>query len=75
MSGDELHELELNVRAELSDARSGAAAVETAALPVEQWQFDPEDAAREEAGLRSLLGAVQALEQGRERSGRITPDR
>ena len=67
MRGDELRELELNVRAELSDAESGAAAVETAAVPVTEWLFDPEDAAREEAGLRSLLGAVQALERGRER--------
>jgi hypothetical protein len=65
MSRDELHELERTVRAELSDAESGASAVETAAVPVEEWLFDPEDAAREAAGLRSLLGAVQALERRR----------
>ena len=59
---DRLHDLELNVRAELAQAESGLAAEEVAAVPVDRWMFDPEDAARQDAGLRSLLGAVQALE-------------
>lgn len=59
-----LHELELNVRAELTEARTSQAEQEAAAVPVEEWLFDPADAQREEVGLRNLLGAVQALEDG-----------
>jgi hypothetical protein len=55
-----LHELETTVKAELAEAEAGQP--ETA--PIDQWIFDPADAAREEAGLRSLLGAVEALEGG-----------
>jgi len=32
--------------------------------PVTEWLFDPADAQREQVGLRSLLGAVEALEDG-----------
>jgi hypothetical protein len=39
---------------------------EAAELPVTEWLFDPEDAERDRAGLRGLLGAVQALEDDAE---------
>jgi hypothetical protein len=55
-----LHELEGEVRAELSAAETS----QPVDLPTEEWLFDPADAQREEAGLRSLLGAVEALEGG-----------
>ena len=59
-----LHELELNVRAELAEAETSQAEREAGAVPVDEWLFDPADAQREEVGLRSLLGAVEALEDG-----------
>jgi hypothetical protein len=52
-----LPELELNVRTELTRAETGQP-------DEEQWP-DP-DAERYETALRSLLGAVEALEQGEE---------
>ncbi|WP_173080737.1 hypothetical protein [Phytohabitans rumicis] len=51
-----LHELELNVKAELAMAESSQPEDEA------EWLFDPADAEREEVGLRSLLGAVESLE-------------
>lgn len=59
-----LHRLELNVRAELTRARTGPAEEEALGVPIGEWMFDPADAQREEAGLRNLLGAVEALEDG-----------
>jgi hypothetical protein len=59
-----LHELELNVRAELIVAETSQPAEEVVDVPIEEWLFDPADAQREEVGLRSLLGAVDALEDG-----------
>jgi hypothetical protein len=53
-----LERLELNVRTELTEAQSSDAP----ARPRDEWMFDPADAEREEPGLRSLLGAVEALE-------------
>lgn len=54
-----LDRLELNVRTELTNAENSDAV----ARPMDEWMFDPADAEREEAGLRSLLGAVEALEE------------
>ncbi|MGW3810842.1 hypothetical protein [Micromonospora sp. NPDC005113] len=58
---DSLHELESVVEAELAMAESSHPA-EAADLPVTEWLFDPADAQRDEVELRSLLGAVEALE-------------
>ena len=57
-----LHELELTVRTELTLAETGQPYEEAIAVPIEEWLSDPADDERYEAGLRSLLGAVEALE-------------
>jgi hypothetical protein len=59
-----LHELELNVRTELTLAETSQPEEEAAGVPIEQWLSDPADDQRYEAALRSLLGAVEALEDG-----------
>jgi hypothetical protein len=59
-----LHELELTVRTELTLAETGQPYEEAIAVPIEEWLSDPADDLRYEAGLRSLLGAVEALEDG-----------
>jgi hypothetical protein len=58
-----LHELELHVRTELTQAEISQPE-DAAGIPIEQWLSDPADAQRYEATLRSLLGAVEALEGG-----------
>jgi hypothetical protein len=58
-----LHELELTVRTELTQAETSQPE-EAAGVPIDEWLFDPADAQREEVGLRSLLGAVESLEDG-----------
>ena len=63
---DFLHELELNVRAELTLAETGQPYEEAAGVPIDEWLSDPADDARYEITLRSLLGAVQALEDSPE---------
>jgi hypothetical protein len=55
-----LHELELNVRSELTLAETSQPDEET--VSIDELLFDPTDVQREEAGLRSLLGAVEAME-------------
>jgi hypothetical protein len=64
MSGDNafLHELELNVRAELTLAGGGRPPGEAVAAPTEEWLFEEEDAERYQIGLRGLLGAIEGLE-------------
>ena len=57
-----LHELELNVRTELTIAETSQPEEEATGVPIEEWLSDPADAQRYEATLRSLLGAVEALE-------------
>jgi hypothetical protein len=54
-------QLEAEVGAELSLAESSRAE-EAIGLPVSEWLFDPADTEHYEVGLRSLLGAVEALE-------------
>jgi hypothetical protein len=70
-----LHELELNVRAELTEAETSLSADEAVSVPIDEWLFDPADAQREEAGLRSLLGAVEALEDGSGPDALPSPER
>jgi hypothetical protein len=59
-----LHELELNVSAELTQAETGQPEDEAVDVPIDEWLLDPADAQRYEVGLRNLLGAVDALEDG-----------
>jgi hypothetical protein len=65
--GDFLHELEVEVEAELRAVESSRQD-EVIGLPVAEWLFDPMDAQQEEVGLRSLLGAVEAMEDDHPRS-------
>ncbi|WBB67696.1 hypothetical protein [Micromonospora sp. WMMD812] len=58
---ESMHALVSFVEAELAMAESSHPA-EAADVPVTEWLFDPADAQRDEVGLRSLLGAVEALE-------------
>jgi hypothetical protein len=59
-----LRELERNVEAELTQVETSQPERELADTPIDEWLFDPADAQREEVGLRSLLGAVEAMEHG-----------
>ena len=60
-----LHALELNVRTELILAEgTSQPGEEAAAVPIEEWLSDPADDERYEASLRSLLGAVEAMQEG-----------
>ena len=59
--GDALRELEVEVKAELNLAESSRPE-EIIEVSSSEWLFDPMDVQREEAGLRSLLGAVEAME-------------
>jgi hypothetical protein len=59
-----LRELELDVRAELTLAETGQPEEEAAGLPIDEWLSDPVEDQRYEVNLRSLLGAVEALEDG-----------
>jgi hypothetical protein len=65
-SGDDafLHELDVEVRAELTLAETGQPEEEAARVPMTEWLLDPADAQRDEISLRSLLGAVEAMEDG-----------
>ena len=59
-----LHALELNVRTELTLAETSQPWEEAVGVPIDEWLSDPADDQRYEVGLRSLLGAVEALEDG-----------
>jgi hypothetical protein len=59
-----LYTLELNVRADLIQAETGQPEEEAVGVPIDEWLVDPADAQRYEVGLRNLLGAVEALEDG-----------
>jgi len=59
-----LDELELTVRAELTQAEASLPE-EAACVPLDQWLTDPEDEQHYEVGLRSLFGAVEALEDSK----------
>jgi len=70
-TGDDafLHALELTVRTELTLAETSQPWEEEVRVPIDEWLSDPADDQRYEVGLRSLLGAVEALEDG---SGPVT---
>lgn len=57
-----LHALELTVRTELTLAETSQPWEEAVCAPIEEWLSDPADDQRYEVALRSLLGAVEALE-------------
>jgi len=59
-----LHELEVTVRTELTLAETSQPEEEAVALPIGEWLSDPADDERYEIGLRSLLGAIEAVEDG-----------
>ncbi|MCC8242884.1 hypothetical protein [Saccharothrix luteola] len=59
-----LHDLELTVRVELAEAEAGRPEEGAVGVPVEEWLSDPAEAQRYEVGLRGLLGAVEAVEEG-----------
>ena len=59
-----LDELEVTVRAELIEVETSPPE-EAACEPIDQWLTDPADEQRYEAGLRSLFGAVEALESSK----------
>ncbi|MGH3178519.1 MAG: hypothetical protein ACRDPF_32185 [Streptosporangiaceae bacterium] len=56
-----LHELELTVKAELTQAETSPPE-EAVCVPIDEWLSDPADEQRYEIGLRALFGAVEALE-------------
>ena len=57
------HELELVVTTELTVAETSQTEVEIEGTPAAEWPSDPE-AERYDVYLRTLLGAVEALEDG-----------
>jgi len=57
-----LHELEGNVRAELAMVESSQPQEEAIRVPIDEWLLDPADAPRDEISLRSLLDAIETLE-------------
>jgi hypothetical protein len=59
-----LHALELNVRAEVTLAETSQSWEEAVRVPIDEWLSDPADDQRYEVALHSLLGAVEALEDG-----------
>ena len=58
-----LHELELDVRMQLTQAETGRAGQGTGGAPAAEGLLDP-DAERYEVNLRTLLGAIDAMEDG-----------
>ena len=68
-----LHALELNVRVELTQAEASQPEEEAARVPIDEWLSDPADDQRYEVALRSLLGAVEALEDGSGSCGHPSP--
>jgi hypothetical protein len=59
-----LYQLELNVKAELTLVETSQPEQEAVGVPIDEWLSDPADDQRYEVALRSLLGAVEALEDG-----------
>jgi hypothetical protein len=67
-NGDSVFELELTVRTELTVAEASPSEVEVDGLPAAEWPADPE-AERYDAYLRTLLGAVESVEDGAQGAG------
>ena len=59
-----LHELELSVRAELTLAETSQPEEEAVGVPIDEWLSDPTDDQCYEVDVRSLLDAVEVLEDG-----------
>ena len=59
-----LRALELNVKTELTLAETSRPWQEAVGVPIDELLSDPADDQRYEASLRSLLGAVEVLEEG-----------
>jgi hypothetical protein len=59
-----LHELELDVRAELTLIEASQPEEEAAGIPIDKWLSDPADDQRYEVDVRSLLDAVEVLKDG-----------
>ena len=59
-----LHALELNVRTQLTLAETSQPWEEAVRVPIGEWLSDPADDQRYEVSLGTLLGAVEALEDG-----------
>lgn len=57
-----LYELELNVRTELTLAETSQPEADADGAPTIESLFEEEDDQRYELGLRSLLGAIEAVE-------------
>jgi hypothetical protein len=57
-----LYALELDIRIELTLVETNQPEEEAISVPIDEWLVDPADEQRYEVGLRSLLGAVEALE-------------
>lgn len=68
-----LYALELNVRTELTLAETSQPWEEAVGVPIDEWLSDPADDQRYEVGLRSLLGAVEALEDSSGTEASRTP--
>ena len=66
-----LHELELDVSAQLNLIETSQPEEEAADVPIDEWLSDPADDQRYEVYVRSLLDAVEVLEDG-SRPGRCT---
>jgi hypothetical protein len=66
-----LHELELDVRAELTLIETSQPEEEAADAPIDEWLSDPADDQHYEVYVRGLLDAVEVLEDG-SRPGRCT---
>jgi len=58
-----LYELELDVRTELTQAETGRPGQDPGGTPAAEELPDP-DAERYEVSLRTLLGAIEAMEEG-----------
>ncbi|GIF62114.1 hypothetical protein Ais01nite_01490 [Asanoa ishikariensis] len=59
---DDLSELERIVELELHDVETSQPVDEAVRVPVDDWIFDPAEAEGDEVRLRSLLGAVETME-------------
>ena len=59
--GESLHEFQVEVEEELDIVRASHPQEALDGSPAE-WLFDPTDIEREEVGLRSVLAAVESLE-------------
>lgn len=57
-----LHELECDVKTELTEAETRRPQEADAEVPIDEWLTDPTDDQRYEVGLRTLYSAVKTLE-------------